>query len=62
MGMGSSFVRHDLGGAGGFCHRVFVLDRGRIAEEGPGDVLLRAPTAPITRRLVEACPRLPPAA
>jgi len=30
-------------------------------EEGPGDQLLAAPQAPITRTLVEACPRLPAA-
>jgi len=59
LGLGMIFVTHDLGVASGFCHRVIVLDRGRIAEEGPGDVLLRAPMAAITRRLVEACPRLP---
>jgi len=62
LGLGMIFVTHDLGVASGFCHRVIVLDRGRIAEEGPGDVLLKAPMAPITRRLVDACPRLPPAA
>jgi peptide/nickel transport system ATP-binding protein len=45
--------------ASGFCHRVIVLDKGRIVEEGPGDVLLRAPAAAITRQLVQACPRLP---
>ena len=45
--------------ASGFCHRVVVLDQGRIVEEGPGDVMLQAPAAAITRELVEACPRLP---
>jgi len=45
--------------ASGFCHRVIVLDKGKIVEEGPGDQLLRAPDAAITRKLVAACPRLP---
>jgi peptide/nickel transport system ATP-binding protein len=36
-----------------------VLNDGRIVEQGPGDQLLSHPQAPITRKLVEACPRLP---
>ena len=59
LGVAILFVTHDLGVASGFCHRVVVLDQGRIMEEGPGDVMLQAPAAPITRELVEACPRLP---
>jgi len=59
LGVAILFVTHDLGVASGFCHRVVVLDQGRIVEEGPGDVMLQAPAAPITRELVEACPRLP---
>ncbi|MCS5692261.1 ABC transporter ATP-binding protein [Cyanobium sp. FGCU-6] len=58
-GLGLLFVTHDLAVASGFCHRVIVLDGGRIVEEGPGATLLAHPQAPITRRLVEACPRLP---
>jgi peptide/nickel transport system ATP-binding protein len=59
LGLGLLFVTHDLSVASGFCHRVIVLEGGRIVEEGPGDALLRHPQAPITRTLVEACPRLP---
>ena len=59
LGLGLLFVTHDLSVASGFCHRVIVLEGGRIVEEGPGDALLRHPRAPITRTLVEACPRLP---
>ena len=59
LGVAILFVTHDLGVASGFCHRVVVLDQGRIVEEGPGDVMLKAPAAAITRELVEACPRLP---
>ncbi len=62
LGLGMLFVTHDLAVASGFCHRVIVLDGGRIVEEGPGAALLRNPQAPITRTLVEACPRLPVAA
>jgi peptide/nickel transport system ATP-binding protein len=59
LGLGMLFVTHDLAVASGFCHRVIVLDGGRIVEEGPGAALLRQPRAAITKLLVEACPRLP---
>jgi peptide/nickel transport system ATP-binding protein len=59
LGLGMLFVTHDLSVASGFCHRVIVLDGGRIVEEGPGSRLLAEPQAEITRTLVEACPRLP---
>ena len=59
LGLGMLFVTHDLSVASGFCHRVIVLEGGRIVEEGPGRELLDHPRAPITRTLVEACPRLP---
>ncbi len=59
LGLAMIFVTHDLSVASGFCHRVIVLDHGRVVEEGPGDQLLRQPEAAITKILVEACPRLP---
>jgi peptide/nickel transport system ATP-binding protein len=59
LGLGLLFVTHDLNVASGFCHRVIVLEGGRIVEEGPGARLLADPRAAITRTLVEACPRLP---
>ena len=59
LGLAMIFVTHDLSVASGFCHRVIVLDRGHVVEEGPGDQLLRHPEASITRTLVEACPLLP---
>ncbi|MEB3200121.1 MAG: ABC transporter ATP-binding protein [Synechococcaceae cyanobacterium] len=61
LGLGMLFVTHDLAVASGFCHRVIVLEGGRIVEEGPGAALLEHPQAAITRALVEACPRLPQA-
>jgi peptide/nickel transport system ATP-binding protein len=59
LGLGMLFITHDLSVASGFCHRVIVLDGGRIVEQGPGRALLEHPQAAITRTLVEACPRLP---
>ena len=43
LGLAMIFVTHDLSVASGFCHRVIVLDKGRIVEEGPGDRLFEAP-------------------
>ena len=62
LGLGMLFVTHDLSVASGFCHRVLVLEGGKIVEEGPGSRLLSDPQTAITRILVEACPRLPSAA
>lgn len=59
LGLGLLFITHDLSVAGGFCHRVLVLDGGRVVEQGAGAELLSHPQAAITRTLVEACPRLP---
>ena len=59
LGLAMIFVTHDLAVASGFCHRVIVLDRGHIVEEGPGDRIFQEPQAEISRTLVDACPRLP---
>ena len=59
LGLGMLFVTHDLAVASGFCHRVIVLEGGRIVEQGPGAALLADPQAAVTRQLVAACPRLP---
>ncbi len=53
------FITHDLSLATGFCHRVLVLDQGRIVEEGSGKDFLDSPQVAITRKLVDACPRFP---
>jgi peptide/nickel transport system ATP-binding protein len=59
LGLGMLFITHGLSIASGFCHRVIVLEGGRIAEQGPGAALLEHPQATITWKLVEACPQLP---
>ena len=59
LGLANIFITHDLSVASGFCHRVLVLDKGKVVEEGPGDRIFEDPRAQISRTLVEACPRLP---
>ncbi len=59
LGLAILLITHDLSIASGFCHRIIVLDHGKIVEEGLGEKLFNAPNSQITRRLVEACPILP---
>ncbi|MDA2805605.1 ABC transporter ATP-binding protein [Nocardiopsis suaedae] len=47
-------ITHDLAVAARWADRVAVLDRGRIAEAGPADEVLRSPRHPFTRELVRA--------
>ncbi len=58
LGIAILFITHDLSVATGFCHRVIVLDQGRIVEEGPGKQLFDSPQASITRKLVDVCPTI----
>ena len=58
LGLAIIFITHDLSVASSFCHRVIVLDQGKVAEEGPVDQILRNPKASITRKLVLASPRI----
>jgi len=47
-------ITHDLALARQFCHRVTVLDAGKIVESGPTDDVIRNPQHPVTQRLVRA--------
>ena len=58
-GLAILFVTHDLSLASGFCDRLIVLEQGQIVEEGPGFRIFKEPQMPLTKRLVDSCPRLP---
>lgn len=47
-------ITHDLAVARRLCHRIAVLDQGKIVEEGPADRVVGNPQHPVTRRLVAA--------
>ncbi len=56
FGFASLFITHDLAVVDRVAHRVVVLHRGGIAEEGPTDRVLGAPQDPYTRRLLASLP------
>ncbi|WP_165324119.1 ATP-binding cassette domain-containing protein [Rhizorhabdus phycosphaerae] len=53
-GLAILMITHDLPVARRLCHRIVVMDRGRIVEEGPAEALIDAPRHDITRQLIEA--------
>ncbi|MGU3290893.1 ATP-binding cassette domain-containing protein [Williamsia sp. M5A3_1d] len=56
--LGVVFISHDLAVVRSLCHRVVVLDHGRIAEQATTAALFDAPRSSCTRRLIDAIPRL----
>jgi len=58
FGLSLLFISHDLGVVASVADWVLVLDRGRVCEAGPVEVVLRSPSSAYTRRLLEAAPRL----
>ena len=56
--LGVLLVSHDLAVVAETCDRVVVLYAGQVVEEGPVESVLRHPSHPYTRALLEARPRL----
>lgn len=50
------FITHDLHVAASLCHRIAVMQRGRLVEEGPADQVLSRPEHPYTRQLIASIP------
>jgi peptide/nickel transport system ATP-binding protein len=55
-GLAYLFITHNLPVVGYLAHRIAVMYRGRIVEEGPAEVLLAAPAHPYTQLLLESAP------
>ncbi|WP_332303060.1 ABC transporter ATP-binding protein [Rhizobium sp. GR12] len=53
-GLSYLFISHDLKVVRALCHRVIVMQRGRIVEEGPVEDVLTRPKTEYTQRLVRA--------
>ena len=53
-GLSYLFISHDLKVVKALCHRVMVMQFGRIVEQGPVDEVLGNPKTEYTSRLVRA--------
>jgi peptide/nickel transport system ATP-binding protein len=53
-GLSYLFISHDLKVVRALCHRVIVMQHGRIVEEGPVDEVLTNPQTEYTEKLVRA--------
>ena len=56
LGMGMIFITHDLNIVKRIAHRVYVMRRGEVVEEGETRALFAAPKHPYTRDLLDAEP------
>jgi peptide/nickel transport system ATP-binding protein len=57
---GVLFITHDFGVVADIAHRVVVMQRGRVVEEGPAEEVLKHPRHDYTRMLIAAIPSLEP--
>lgn len=58
-GLALLIITHDLAVVSALCDYVYVLEKGRIVEEGEPRQIFVAPAHPYTRRLLASVPRLP---
>jgi len=56
LGMTCIFITHDLAMAAHLADEIVVMNRGKVAEQGPAEKVLRHPEAEITRHLLAAMP------
>jgi microcin C transport system ATP-binding protein len=54
FGVSMLYISHDLGGVRSLCHRVCVLNRGRIIESGATDEVFSHPGSEVARSLIAA--------
>lgn len=53
-GLALLFVSHDIALVRQLCHRIMVLDRGRVLEEGPTEAVIGIPRSDYMRKLIAA--------
>lgn len=59
MGMAILYISHDLLSVAALCHRIAILQEGRIVECGAAEGIFESPRHGYTRQLVAALPRIP---
>lgn len=60
-GMAVILVTHDLGVVANMAEQVVVMNKGRIMERGPANLVLSTPAHPYTQKLFAAAPVIPEA-
>ena len=58
FGVSYLFITHDLSIVPGLAHKVGVMQRGKLVEQGTAEQILTAPAHPYTQELLAAVPRL----
>jgi peptide/nickel transport system ATP-binding protein len=58
-GLTCLFISHSMPLVRYFCHRVIVLQRGRLVEQGTWQQVCESPREPYTQQLLAATPELP---
>lgn len=58
-GLTCLFISHSMPLVRYLCHRVMVLERGRLVEEGPWHQICESPSESYTQQLLAATPELP---
>lgn len=56
LGLTALYISHDLALVRYVCERTIVMYLGKVMEDGPTDVVIRKPSHPYTRALVQAVP------
>jgi len=56
LGLAMAFISHDLSVVRAICDRVYVLQAGRIVEEGGCEALFASPQSAYTQSLIDAIP------
>ncbi len=57
-GMSVMLITHDFGVVAEIADSVVVMEKGRLVEQGPANIVLKTPSHPYTQRLIAAVPRL----
>jgi peptide/nickel transport system ATP-binding protein len=58
LGLALLFITHDIDLVAALSHRVLVMSKGHIVEQGPTPAVLNAPAHPYTRALLAAAPKI----